>query len=166
MASSISDGKKYLCIYLNSGHTYYIYCENEKFVKRVIRVMKYCINSHGTQDIKIDFNKCTLENVPLNISNEKEVINTITTGDNSNVRVDVIIKDWEFIQDELTKACEKLPKSSKEYAASQKALDCAIEEDEEGLIEVVNKHADTFLSSIFKGVVSGVLVEIIKSMLI
>ncbi len=28
--------EKYLCIYLNSGHIYYIYCENKKFLKKVM----------------------------------------------------------------------------------------------------------------------------------
>lgn len=166
VARCIDGEDKYLCIYLNSGQVYYIDCANEKFLKKAIKVMKYCINNHGTQRIKIDFNQCTLENVPINIGNEKEVVNTITKGDNSNVQVDVVIKDWEFVQNELAKACESLPESSKEYAASKKALECALEEDEDGLIRVVNKYSDSFLSSIFKGVVSGVLVEIIKSMLI
>lgn len=134
----IMDSKdKYLCIYLNSGRVYYIDCESEKFLKKVMKVMKNCINNHNTKKIKIDFNQCTLENSPLNIGNEKEVINTITTGDNSNVQVDAIIKDWAFIQDELAKACDSLPKSSKEYIASEKALECALEENEDGLIRVV-----------------------------
>lgn len=182
---NMDNEEKYLCIYLNSGQVYYIYCENKKFLKRVMRIMKYCINNHVTQRIKINFDQCTLENVPINIGNEKEVVNAVVSGDNSeipiniyqkpvinstvtgdNPKVSFIIEDWTFVQDELRKACENLPKTSKEYMASKEALACALEEDEDGLIKVFNKHVDSFLSSVFKGVVSGVLVEIIKSMLL
>lgn len=176
---------KYLCIYLNSGHTYFIYCENEKFLKKVMGVMEYCINKNGKQKIKVDFNQCTLEGVPINIGNEKKVVNTVTTGNNSKASTNInkkkkinstvtmndpevsfFIEDWSLVQNELRKACKNLPKSSKEYAASKEALKFAINEDEPGLFEVFNKYSESFLSSLFKGVVSGVLVEIIKSMLL
>lgn len=182
---NMNNDDKYLCIYLNSGQVYYICCENKKFLKKVMRVIKYCINNHTPQEIKIDFDQCTLENVPINIGNNKEVINAIVTGDNSgipiniyekpvinstvtgdNPKVSFIIEDWSLVQYELRKACENLPKTSKEYMASKEALACALKEDEDGLIKVLNKHADSFLSSVFKGVVSGVLVELVKSMLL
>lgn len=158
--------ERYLCIYLNSGHVYYIYCESKKFLRRVMRVIKRSINDHTTQKITIDFNQCTLENLPINVGNEKEVINTITVGNNSDVQVNAIIRDWTLVQDELKKACANLPKTSKEYMASEEALACALDEDEERLFKVFNKYSDSFLSSVFKGVVSGVLVEIIKFVLL
>ncbi len=183
--NSSDNDNKYLFIYLNSEHVYYIYCEDKKFLEKVMKVMKHCINNHAKQKIKVDFNQCTLEGVPINIGNEKEVVNTITTGDNSDASNNIygkeeinsiviendfdassFIKDWQLVQDELKKACEKLPKSSKEYIASEEALECAMKEDGEGLFKVFNKYSESFLSSIFKSVVSGFLVEIIKSMLL
>lgn len=95
---------------------------------------------------------------------EKSVINPTMTGDNS--KVSFIIEDWTLVQGELRKACENLPKNSEEYAAAKEAFVCALDEDEDGLIKVFNEHSESFLSSIFKSVVSGVLVEIIKSMLL
>ncbi len=153
---------KYLNIFLNSGILYYIICEDEIFLQSVIEVIEYCINHHYIKNIQIDFNKCRLYNSPITVGNDKEVINTVITGDNNSV----IINNWEQLQDELIKAYEKLPETSEEFAASGEALKYALNRDEDGLIKVFNKYSKCFLSDIFKGVASGLLVDIIKSMLL
>lgn len=64
---------KYLCIYLNSGCIYYIYCEDVKFMKNAMKVIKYCINNHTIKKIKIDFDNCKLYNSPIIIGDENKV---------------------------------------------------------------------------------------------
>ena len=153
---------KYLYIFLNSGFLYYIICEDEKFLQSVMEVIEYCINHHYIKNIQIDFNECKLYNSPITVGNDKEVINTVITGDNNSVN----INNWEQLQDELIKVYEKLPKTSEEYVASGEALKYALSRDESGLLKVFNKYSKCFLSDVFKGVASGVLVDIIKSMLL
>ena len=157
-----NDDTKYLYISLNSGCSYYIMCENENFLQSVMEVIKYCINHHYIKNIQIDFNECRLENSPITIGDGKEVINTIITGDNNSVN----INDWEQLQDELIKVYERLPKTSEEYIASGEALQYALKRDEEGLRKVFNKYSKSFLSDVFKGVASGVLVEVIKAIML
>lgn len=65
--------ERYLYIYLNSGAVYYIYCENLKFLKEVMKVLEYCINNHSTQKIRIDFEKCKLYNSPIIVGDGNEV---------------------------------------------------------------------------------------------
>ncbi len=65
--------ERYLYIYLNSGAVYYIHCENLKFLKKVIKVLEYCINNHSSQKIKIDFDNCKLYNSPVTVGDKNEV---------------------------------------------------------------------------------------------
>lgn len=154
--------EKYLYISLNSGFLYYIICENERFLQSVMEIIEYCINHHYIKNIQIDFNECRLYNSPITVGDGKEVINTVITGNNNSVN----INNWEQLQDELIKVYEKLPKTSEEYAASGEALKYALSRDEDGLMKVFNKYSKCFLSDVFKGVASGLLVDIIKSMLL
>lgn len=131
--------------------------------------IKYCIDNHAKQKIKIDFNQCTLDGVPINIGNEKEVVNTIVAGNNSKVPINIyekevinstvigdnsqvsfFIEDWALVQDELKKACKELPKSSKEHIASEEALKCAMNRDEDGLFKIFNKYSESFCQFFLK----------------
>lgn len=162
LIENYGDDTKYLYLSLNSGYSYYIMCEDENFLQSVMEVIKYCINHHYVKNIQIDFNKCRLKNSPITIGDAKDVINTIITGDNNSVK----INNWEQLQDELIKAYERLPKTSEEYIASGEALQYALKKDEEGLRNVFNKYSKSFLSDVFKGVASGVLVEVIKAIML
>ena len=157
---NINNEDSYLCIHLNSGDVYYIYCADKNFLKQVMKVIKFCFNDKMIQqNIMIDFDNCKFNRSPINIRNKKEVFNALIEGNS------FVINNWKLIQDELRRACESLPESSEEYAASEEALGCALEEDEDGLIETFHKYAGSFLSDVFSGVVSGVFVELVKAAL-
>lgn len=64
---------RYLFIYLNSGVTFYFYCKDNEFVETVLEVLKYCINNHSTQNVKIDFKQCKSYNSPVITGNRNEV---------------------------------------------------------------------------------------------
>ena len=68
-----SRGGQYLYLYMNSGSNYYIFCENDVFLKEVINVIEYCINNKYIQEIKVDFENCQLDNSPLIIGNRNQV---------------------------------------------------------------------------------------------
>ncbi len=161
LLENVGNEENYLYIHLNSGDVYYIYCEDKKFLKKVMKVIKFCFNNKMMkQNIMIDFDNCEFDRSPINIGNKKEVFNEVIEGNS------FVINDWNLIRDELRRACESLPESSEVYMASEEALKCALKEDEDGLIETFHKYADSFLSDVFSGVVSGVLVELIRVALI
>lgn len=70
---NMDSDKKYLCIYLNSGHTYYFFCNDVVFLKDVVKVIKYCVNNHSVNKIKIDFEDCKIYNSPITVGNRNEV---------------------------------------------------------------------------------------------
>lgn len=65
--------ERYLYIYMSSGSIFTIYCENTKFLKKVLKVMEYCINNQYTKKIKIDFDNCKLYNSPITVGDRNEV---------------------------------------------------------------------------------------------
>lgn len=103
----------------------------------------------------------------INNTNSQFENSPIVIGDGNSVKINSSDSniDWEMLQDEFIKVLGKLPKSSKEYAASKNALNCAMKKDESGFINVLKKNSTSFLSDIFTGVASGTLVEIIKCMI-
>lgn len=72
-SDNFNDEKRYLYICLNSGNGYYIVCENQKFLKKVLRVITHCINHHSDQNVRIDFDNCKVYNSPIIVGNENEV---------------------------------------------------------------------------------------------
>ncbi|NBI89505.1 hypothetical protein D3Z45_02625 [Lachnospiraceae bacterium] len=70
--------------------------------------------------------------------------------------------NWEMIQDELIDVSGKLPKTSKEYVASKKALSYAMSKDKKGIMDCIKNNFACFTSDIFKDVASGMLVEALK----
>lgn len=104
----------------------------------------------------INYTDSQITNSPIIVGN----------GNSVNINSSVGNTDWEKLQDEFIEVLGKLPKSSKEYVASKNALNCAMKEDKSGFIDVLKKNSTSFLSDIFKGVASGVLVEIIKHMML
>ena len=70
---STDNGTRYLHIYLNSGAIFYFYCEDDEFVKRVLEVLKYCMNDHSARNVKIDFKQCKLYNSPVITGSRNEV---------------------------------------------------------------------------------------------
>ena len=71
------NGEKYLCINMNSGSSYTIFCKSEQFLKRVIEVIECCINNHSGTNVKIDFDNCEVYNSPITIGKGNEVKNEI-----------------------------------------------------------------------------------------
>ena len=67
--------EKYLCINMNSGSSYTIFCKSERFLKKVIEVIEYCINNHSITNVKIDFDNCRVYNSPITIGKGNEVKN-------------------------------------------------------------------------------------------
>lgn len=67
------NNEEYLYIYLNSGSVYYILCENDEFLKKVMKVIKDCVNHHSDKKIRIDFNNCKVYNSPITIGDGNEV---------------------------------------------------------------------------------------------
>ena len=148
--------EKYLYIYLNSGNVHYFPCSNILFQKSVTEVIENCINNHYVNEIKVDFVNCKITNSPIAVVNNNSININSSFGNIS----------WDKLQDEFIEVLGKLPKSSKEYVASKNALNCAMKEDKSGLIDVLKKNSTSFLSDIFKGVASGLLVEVIKYMML
>lgn len=44
-----------------------MFCSSEKFLKNVIELIKYCVNNHNAQEVKIDFSNCKVYNSPITI---------------------------------------------------------------------------------------------------
>lgn len=106
--------------------------------------------------ISIHNKNSQFENSPIILGeNNKVVINN--SGDQKI--------DWESLQDELIKVTSKLPKTSKEYNLSKEALNYAMREEERGFRNVLKKNIESFTSSLFSGVASGALIEIIKTII-
>lgn len=154
------DREKYLYIYMNCGNSYFIYCENEMFLNNVMDVIEYCINNHYSKEINIDLVDCKLYNSPLIMGNTKS---NVVAGDNNRVIINEA--DWKMIQDELIKVYRKLPQSSEEYNASEKALNYALNRDEKGFKAVLKEDAKSFTSDLFSGVASGVLVNLLSKLI-
>lgn len=104
----------------------------------------------------------------INYADSQITNSPIIVGNKNSINIDSSVGyiDWEKLQDEFIEVLGKLPKTSKEYVASKNALNCAMKEDKFGFIDVLKKNSTSFLSDIFTGVASGVLVEIIKYMMI
>ena len=104
----------------------------------------------------------------INYTNSKITNSPIIVGNNNLVNINSSVGniDWGKLQDEFIEVLGKLPKSSKEYADSKSALNYAMKEDKSGFINVLKRNSTSFLSDIFTGVASGVLVEIIKYMML
>jgi hypothetical protein len=66
--------ERYLYIYMCSGNTFTICCENTKFLKKVMKVIEYCINNQHSTNIKIDFDNCKLYNSPVTLGDKNEVL--------------------------------------------------------------------------------------------
>ena len=157
----LNDEKQYLHIYMNSGSVYTMYCESNGFLKRVLDEIKECINHPHVQNVKVDFNNCEIKKSPIIIGNKKGVTSPIIIGDNNSLS----INNWNLIQDELRKVYMKLPEMSVEYQATEEALEYALNKDKEGLIHTFKKYSASFLSDLFSGVASGILLEIIKNII-
>lgn len=65
--------RRYLYLYLNSGQACYFICNDEFFLKDVVKVIKYCINNHSVNKVKIDFENCEIYNSPITVGNRNEV---------------------------------------------------------------------------------------------
>lgn len=154
------DRKIYLYIYMNSGDSYFIYCEDEMFLNNVMDAIEYCINNHNSKEINIDLANCKLYNSPLVMENTNSAV---VVGDNNSVTINDA--DWKMLQEELIKIYQKLPQSSEEYIASQKAYNCALNKDEQGLKAVLKEYAKSFASDLFSGVASGVLVNLLSRLM-
>ena len=123
-------------------------------------VIEYCINNHYSKEINIDLVDCKLYNSPLIMGNTKS---NVVAGDNNRVIINEA--DWKMIQDELIKVYRKLPQSSEEYNASEKALNYALNRDEKGFKAVLKEYAKSFTSDLFSGVASGVLVNLLSKLI-
>lgn len=152
---------KYLYLYMNSGCYYYIFCEDENFLAKAMDVIESCINNNYAEEINIDLAGCKFHNSPLVMGNTNSAV---VVGDNNSVTINDA--DWKVLQEELIKVYQKLPPSSKEYAASRKAFNCAWDKNEQGLKAVLKEYAKAFTSDLFSGVASGVLVELIAKLML
>ena len=74
--------------------------------------------------------------------------------------------NWEMLEEELVNVIGKLPRASREYEVSKKAFVYVINKNKVGFRKVVKSNSSLFLSDVFKGVASGILMEIIKSILV
>lgn len=74
--------------------------------------------------------------------------------------------DWKYIQSELEDACKKLSDNTLEYIITKEAIDCAKKKDKNGFIDILKKYSVWFCSDVFKRIVSGGIVEIIKSLIV
>ena len=74
--------------------------------------------------------------------------------------------DWKYIQDELEKASSRLADNTMEYVVTKDAIDYVKKKDKEGFKNIIKKYSMWFCSDVFKGIVSGGIVEIIKALLI
>lgn len=105
----------------------------------------------------------------MNINNKNSSFSNspIIVGDNNKVNINSTSKniDWEALQDELIKALGKLPQNTKEYDMTKKALVYATTKDENGLIKFLKNNWTKFATDIFTGAASGVLVEVLKSLI-
>lgn len=105
----------------------------------------------------------------IHIKNSDFYGSPVVTGTSNIVKVNIQspqnVFDWEILQDELIEVSAKLPKKSKEYSDSKKALNYAMAKDEHGLINFIKKNLTSFSSDMFIGVASGLLVELISSLI-
>jgi hypothetical protein len=102
----------------------------------------------------------------IKIENSDFYGSPVVVGDDNNVLINFHSKqeiNWEMLQDNLIETSAKLPKSSKEYDATKKALSCAMAKDEKGLVNTLKNNLLSFSSDLFKSVASGVLIEYISS---
>lgn len=70
---NFNNNERYLHLYLNSGNVYSFYCADLYFIKKVMKVIEYCINNHSIKNVRIDFDKCKIFNSPITIGNRNEV---------------------------------------------------------------------------------------------
>ncbi len=105
----------------------------------------------------------------INIKNSDLYGSPIVEGKNNNIKINIQssqkVFDWEMLQDELIKTSAKLPKESKEYCDLKRALNYAMAKDEHGLINFLKNNLSSFSSNMFTGVASGMLVELISSLI-
>ena len=73
--------------------------------------------------------------------------------------------EWKKLQDGLEKVCRELPKESDAYAASDAALKCVIQKDKSNFLKTLENNKGVFLSDVFKGVASGLLVEMLNKII-
>lgn len=101
----------------------------------------------------------------IRIENSDFYESPVVVGKDNNVTFNSHSKqeiNWEMLQDDLIETSAKLPKSSKEYDVSKKALSYAIAKDKKGLTDIIKNNLLCFSSDLFKSVASGVLVEFIS----
>lgn len=104
----------------------------------------------------------------VHIKNSDFYGSPIVEGDGNTVIINSHSReiDWEMLQDLLIETSAKLPKSSKEYCASKEALNYAMSKDEKGFVNIVKRNFLSFTTDLFESVASGVLIEIITSMVL
>lgn len=102
-----------------------------------------------------------------NIANSILNNSPIVVGKNNAVIVSSDSEiDWKYIQRELEDACKKLSNNTLEYIITKEAADCAKKKDKNGFKDILKKYSVWFCSDVFKGIVSGGIVEIIKSLIV
>ncbi|MEY8433874.1 hypothetical protein AALC75_25900 [Lachnospiraceae bacterium 48-42] len=104
--------------------------------------------------------------MPIHINNSGFHDSPVVNGSNNTViiKANEPILEWQILQDELIQTSAKLPQSSKEYDATKKALGCAMNKDKKKLEDVIRENISSFTSDIFKGIASGILVDIIMNL--
>lgn len=107
--------------------------------------------------MSISIKDSNLNGSPVIIGNHDDV-KVIIQSSKENI-------DWEILQDELIETSAKLPKESKEYCDSKKALNYAMARDENGLINFLKTNLSSFSSDMFTGVASGMLANLIMSLI-
>lgn len=79
-------GERYLFLFLNSGYIYSIYCDDPKFLRRVIGVLRDCMNNRlFGQRIKIDFENCSINNSTISPRNETMTDHRRNFSNNGNI---------------------------------------------------------------------------------
>lgn len=101
------------------------------------------------------------------IFKDSSLINSpVVTGKKNTIYNNKEIEiEWKKLQDGLEKVCRELPKESDAYAASDAALKCVIQKDKSNFLKTLENNKGVFLSDVFKGVASGLLVEMLNNII-
>lgn len=186
--SNIPKDKTYLTLELNSGKNYSITFNEYDFANQVRTIIEEAFNNKTIFAKEINIKENKIKNIIGNnnivdSNNDHSITdNSINNSGNHNSgnssighqtnndlnqtnNIDFPI-DWESMQQDLViflKAIEFNTTSLK--SVSEQALILAEKKDEQGFINLIKRNKNLFTSDIFKGVASGLLVEVTANIL-